>query len=658
MVKQRFRQGIVLFLSLTVAVFGLCFPVCAVSNGEKISLALSNKLDQLCEDETVGVSVWLRDINYEAVEQEVTTQLEKKVSCGELSKNVLALPQDDLKTMQSTTFKTETVLRIRNEIPQEVKNAGVKDTQEFIEIKRAVSRSAYELQNQQLFNDLFPKEKQDLLRTVTQEQPEILYSCKYAPNILMKLTKEQVYSAAQSENVESLDYFDENAAFEPNAETEQDTAGAASIDTTYFDRTGVTSLKSMGYTGKNVKIGMLDSGVPDVNSPVFSDAVADNRIHIRQQDTTIGSHASYMASLLVGKTATYTGAAPDAALYCVDGSPWPSLTYQALEWLIEQGVNIINLSWNYPVIGIDNYYSDVSKWFDHLIYAHNVTVVNSAGNGDTSSGAIVNENRIGENPMAYNVISVGNYDSAYEQTGSTTAYNTIVSLPFKPDLVAPGYRVHTPLDKEGEGATGTSCSAPIVAGAAAQLCQMYSYFKTKPLILKAALLAGAVKTREMKNEDEDSLSSNDIDSVSGNWRIALSRKSGAGMLNVQNAYNILRHGQYAYFPNFGGTNNPFLQEIDVTSTSKRLQICLCWPKKNTASDPNHSTGAIDGIAKDTFILELLDPQGELIYNSWYRNDTKEYIAFTPGTAGTYTIRVRKTAGLDSGTDFALSWSQY
>ena len=45
---------------------------------------------------------------------------------------------------------------------------------------------------------------------------------------------------------------------------------------------------------------------------------------------------------------------------------------------------------------------------------------------------------------------------------------------------------------------GTSFSAPIVTGAVAQLCGMYSYFKTKPALLKAALLAGAIKHRKWK----------------------------------------------------------------------------------------------------------------------------------------------------------------
>lgn len=162
-----------------------------------------------------------------------------------------------------------------------------------------------------------------------------------------------------------------------------------------------------------------------------------------------------------------------------------------------------------------------------------------------------------------------------------------------------------------------------------------------------------MKTQEMENYDSDTDPNNNIDSVTGNWRPALCRMNGAGMLNVTKSAALLYDSCYIYFPNFGGTNNPFTTEMEVENYS-RMQICLSWLKKNTVTGA-HQTGTVTDADKDTFILEVLDPQGELIYNSWYRYDTKEYIAFEPEVLGTYTIRVRKTNLLNTGTDFALCW---
>lgn len=647
----------VLLVSL-FSITGSAAPGAAELNiTEKLDRRLLSVLDGMAMDDTVNVSVWFQDIDYEKVAREVTARLQKKVSAGKLGKAVLELPNDDLKPIQQPASSSSFFSSAIDAVPQAVKNIDSKEAQEFIETKRAVSHQEYQAHNAQAADGLFAKDGQLLSHTSGQSMPRILYTSQYAPNVLMTMTKAQVYSAARAENVDAIDYLDEEVQGQPPAEPAAARA-SADTDTTFFDRTGITALKDMGYTGKNVKIGMLDKGIPNVNFSIFADIVADERLHIREKDiNSAGDHASYTAGLLVGKKDGYTGAAPDAELYCVNAGADLPKTYEALEWLVAQGVSIINLSWDYPFKGTDNSYNGFSKWLDHISYNHAVTVVVSAGNGDTSSGSKICANRVGGFAMGYNVITAGNYDSYYEKTGTITAYNLLTTLPVKPDLVAPGYRLHTPLNLEGKGTDGTSCSAPIVAGAAAQLCQLYSYFKTKPVILKAALLAGAEKTQEMKNEDSDANRTNNVDSISGDWRIGLSRKSGAGMLNVQNAYTILKKSKYIYFPNFGVTNNPFQQEVDVTSTAKRLQICLCWPKKNTVSGADHSTGVIGDALKDTFYLEVLDPDGEPVYSSWYRNDTKEYIAFTPKTAGEYTIRVKKTSLPSEGADLALAWWQ-
>lgn len=155
--------------------------------------------------------------------------------------------------------------------------------------------------------------------------------------------------------------------------------------------------------------------------------------------------------------------------------------------------------------------------------------------------------------------------------------------------------------------------------------------------------------------DNDSDPNNNIDSVPGNWRPALDRMNGAGMLSVTTSAALLYDSCYSYFPNFGGTNNPFTVPLDVTEYS-RMQICLSWLKKNTITGA-HQTGTVSEEDRAAFILEVLDPQGELLYNSWYRYDTKQYIAFEPTVLGEYTIRVRKTSLLNTGTDFALCWYQ-
>ena len=82
-----------------------------------------------------------------------------------------------------------------------------------------------------------------------------------------------------------------------------------------------------------------------------------------------------MASILVGKQKNYVGVVPDAELYYVERSIGVK---QGIELLIETyNVNIINISTS---IGNYNTYNDYSRWMDHIISNHHITVVMSSGN--------------------------------------------------------------------------------------------------------------------------------------------------------------------------------------------------------------------------------------------------------------------------------------
>ena len=664
--KREIKKGVAVLLAIVTITAILANPLYAAAASwegalYKLDSVLLEKLETMSGSDCVDVSIWLQDIDYEEVDQETQQVLQAGVSQGKVSENVLQLAMHQ----QNNTSNDLPVFENTSYLATEDATAS-QDVQVYIETRRSVAAQAYEEQNASLYHMLFPSEEYGLLHIQGQQQPSLLYISTYAPNILLTLTKDEIYKIIRYACVQSIDYFDNDLSSVDAAQEQEIELAAASADQSYFNTTGITSMKNKGYTGANIKIGMFESGVPITTQgtshrQVFEHMLDENnasntRLHIRPQDVAKGSdHASLVACLLVGKTSSYTGAVPDAQLYCAASSANSvSETYEGIEWLIAQGVNVINFSWIYVNTG-NNSYDVYAKWFDHLVYNHSVSIVNAAGNGTVENGTKVNQNRVGRNAMAYNIITVGNYDSYQQTVGTSTAYNTVATLAYKPDLVAPGYRLVTPLNANTGGTTGTSLSAPLVTGAVAQLCQVFSYFKTKPVALKAFLLAGAVKTQQMKEFDTDSDSSNNVDSLSGSWRMGLCRKNGAGMLNALNAYTVLYDSNYFYFPNFGASNNGYSETIQVTSTAKRLQICLNWLKKNTVSGSDHSTGTINDASRDTYLLEILDPDGETIYMSWYRYDTKEYIAFTPSRTGTYTVKIQKSG--TQGQDVTVAWFQ-
>lgn len=89
--KRKCRKYGSVALASVLVCLAVLSPVSAAntkttSPADKIDSVLQEKLDSMNDDDTIDVSVWLRDIDYEDVEQEVTQKLEQKVENGKISR--------------------------------------------------------------------------------------------------------------------------------------------------------------------------------------------------------------------------------------------------------------------------------------------------------------------------------------------------------------------------------------------------------------------------------------------------------------------------------------------------------------------------------------------------------------------------------------------
>lgn len=684
--KKRGRLLLSLALTAVLCAQPFVYPVYAQALAMeeaqgKIDTALLEKLDAMEDTSRADVSVWFAGIDRGQAEEKTRQALEEKARRGETGRNVLKLA----KTAQAV--KAEAPLRA---LPadtdlQALEKISQEDAQAYIETKRAALSEEYEKHNKEIFNSLFPKEKQGLFRTVRQEQPEIQYACHYVPNIVMALTKAQVYEIVQSPEVEAVysaesTYNGAPALMEDGPQPLSAAAAAAgNISLTYQSITGVRDMRIYNHaSGAGVKIGQIELSTPDFSNPVF-DHMRDtanpenNRYHILMDVSgkyASRGHETIVASIIVGKSAGYTGIAPDAEYYAVGIQDFNNRKHhwrKGMELLLDAGVNVINAS--YEFIGeARGTYGESSRWIDHVINEHDVSVCISAGNDTVILGGA----------MAYNAIIVGNIDDKQTLTltddkrivsnddpNKQSAYSLNMELAYKPDIMAPGATAGTPVDPQtGSKHGGTSYSAPIVTGAVAQLCDMFPAYKTMPLVLKAALLAGAVKTQEMIDSDEDLDPDNDIDSIIRCDRIALDRKNGAGMVNVLRASSVIAGHTWFYHPSFGKSSTMQLADASLESGS-RAQICMVWMKNNSLHGPHYPPDgsgdpptSVHEIPKETLLLNVYDDRPMMIYESFYQKDTKEYIAFTPRTAGQYSFRVYKISNpYVTGVPVVIAWYQ-
>ncbi|MEM7035189.1 MAG: S8 family peptidase [Chloroflexota bacterium] len=254
----------------------------------------------------------------------------------------------------------------------------------------------------------------------------------------------------------------------------------------YLDRSiptlGVPEVWSENVTGSGIKLAIIDTGL-DRNHPDFAGRVVATRSFIAGEgpDDDLNGHGTHVAGTAAGSGVksggTYRGVAPDALLYIAKvlgsgGGGSTSSVMSGIEWAVEQGVQVINLS-----LGIDGACDGtdaLSVICDAAVTERGITIFAAAGN--TGPGA----STVGSPGCAREVITVGSVDendriSGFSSRGPTKDGRT------KPDIVFPGQKITAP-QAEGTLETevvapgyvslqGTSMATPHAAGAACLLLQ-------------------------------------------------------------------------------------------------------------------------------------------------------------------------------------------
>lgn len=474
--------------------------------------------------------------------------------------------------------------------------------QRAIEIKRMLSSEAYLEHNSNFINKYVDKEKQSFIS-------------QYSPLMIVTMTKADILMIEKENMVAFIDLFVEGACEDELAIANQISEAAYIRDT-------------LGCTGSGVKIGQIESGVPKLN-------VSDlNNATITRHTTYYTDHATLVARILVGNS---NGIAPDATLYST-GYSGTSEFYTNVEWLISQGVNVINMS---NTLGLtDGVYSTPEKWVDHIAMQHDIHFVKSAGN---SGGNITCPG------MAYNAITVGGFNDhnttnhIYHEMCSWSSYeeSSSSSRPEKPNVIASACNIN--IDGNHDG---TSFAAPQVTGAIAQLCGYKASLKTKQSVVGAMLAAGSVY-----KIDGSAGTGVYGDSFSNSARITnsvqISDKEGAGKFNVRNSRNIARSGNY-WREKIDASSFPFTETVTIDQSSNSLiRIAIFWMKKNSISTSSHTPGTITETTFTNLNLYVYAPDGSLVGSSWTTNSNYEIVQFIPQQTGTYTIKITRTGSSTS-----------
>ncbi|MGW2835305.1 S8 family peptidase [Streptomyces sp. NPDC001286] len=237
-----------------------------------------------------------------------------------------------------------------------------------------------------------------------------------------------------------------------------------------------------GYTGKGVKVAVLDTGVDTTHPDLKSQVVASKNFTAATDATDHFGHGTHVASIVAGTGAKsggkYKGVAPDAQILngkVLDdtGSGDDSGILAGMEWAAAQGASVINLSLGgYDTPEIDPLEAEVNK----LSADKGVLFAIAAGNAGPQS--------IGSPGSADAALTVGAVDKKDKLADFSSTGPRVGDGAIKPDVTAPGVDITAAaakgsvIDKEvGEKPegyltiSGTSMATPHVAGAAAILKQ-------------------------------------------------------------------------------------------------------------------------------------------------------------------------------------------
>jgi serine protease AprX len=239
-----------------------------------------------------------------------------------------------------------------------------------------------------------------------------------------------------------------------------------------------------GDTGQGVKVAVVDTGI-DPEHADFAGRIVAVTDFTGEGTADNNGHGTHVAGIIAGSGAAsdgqYRGVAPGASLMAAkvlkgDGTGLMSDVMAGIEWAVQQGAQVINLSLGGPPTPCDG--SDaLSATCDAAVQA-GVVVCVAAGNSGPSARSV------GSPGCARQVITVG------AAVASPTDYDTIADFSsrgptadgrVKPDVALPGVDIAAarargtsmgrPINDFYTQASGTSMATPHASGVAALILQ-------------------------------------------------------------------------------------------------------------------------------------------------------------------------------------------
>ena len=385
-----------------------------------------------------------------------------------------------------------------------------------------------------------------------------------------------------------------------------------SLEDTLINIDAMNMVSSDQFTAKNVTLGILEVGaVP--NFAEYPEYFSDRNIKISSEVTfdTKSLHADAVAIIASGSTSLAS-----KSNLLAGGIKYLGDAVIQLEWMIKNGVNVVNTSFGSILEGT---YDSVSEEIDRMVKNALVTIVGSAGN----DGEYISSPKTG-----YNYITVGAADDF--DLSSKASYSSFKEgeglYASKPNLIAPGAIMTKPYEEKYSNTSytphGTSFASPLVAGSIALLMEEFPHLVLHPETVLSIITSSSSPMSSCYNENDGD---NRYDGS------GLHNQIGSGLLNYERARESAR--QSLDIMRIKKSQTGILpQYLDFTALNdQRIRASASWI---------YGKNSFTNYDLELYKVNVDGTMNKVAYISDFRNNV-EFLDFDVKTPGTYRLVVNQ-----------------